>query len=58
VVALVALPTGALIAALRTLSNLEPASAAAGYIAALILLLVTGALLLGSLQAARTAPTA
>ena len=51
VVALVTLPAGALIAALRTLPDLEPAGAAAGYIGALVLVLATGALLLASLRA-------
>ena len=51
VVALVTLPAGALIAALRTLGDLEPAGPAAGYIAALVLVLATGALLLASLRA-------
>ena len=51
VVALVTLPAGALIAALRTLADLEPAGTAAGYIGALVLVLATGALLLASLRA-------
>ena len=51
-VALVTLPAGALIAALRTLPDLEPAGAAAGYIVALVLVFATGALLLASLRAA------
>ena len=45
------LPAGALVAALRTLGDLEPAGPAAGYIAALVLVLATGALLLASLRA-------
>jgi hypothetical protein len=46
--ALVALPAGALLAALRTISDLEPAGAAAGYLGALILLLVSGAAVFSS----------
>jgi hypothetical protein len=48
--ALLTLPAGALIAALRTLPDLEPA---AGYIAVVVLLLVTGAVLLRGLPQAQ-----
>jgi hypothetical protein len=39
---LIALPAGALVAALRTISDLEPTAAAAGYVGALALLVVAG----------------
>jgi hypothetical protein len=41
--ALVALPAGALIAALRTIEQLDPSGAAAAYIALLLLLVIAGA---------------
>ena len=50
ILALVALPAGALLAALRTISDLEPAGAAAAYVAALGLLLACG---VGLLQRSR-----
>jgi hypothetical protein len=50
--ALVTLPAGALVAALRTLGDLEPAGT---YIAALALLVVTGAVLLRSMASVRSA---
>jgi hypothetical protein len=45
-VALVTLPAGAVIAALRTLQDLDPAGTAAAYIAAIVLVLATGAVVL------------
>jgi hypothetical protein len=54
VLALVTLPAGALIAALRTLPDLDPAGA---YIAVIVVLLATGAVMLRSLQPSRKAPT-
>jgi hypothetical protein len=51
VLALVTLPAAALVAALRTISDLKPAGTAAAYIGALAMLLVTGLLLLASLRA-------
>jgi hypothetical protein len=53
--ALVALPAGALVGALRTLSELTPATAAAAYLAALAILAAMGAALLASLGHARSA---
>lgn len=47
-VALVTLPAGAVIAALRTLPDLDPAGAASAYIAVLVLVLATGAVVLAS----------
>jgi hypothetical protein len=48
--ALTALPAGALIAGLRTIDHLNPAGAAAGYLAALALLAACGAAVLASLR--------
>ena len=45
--ALIALPAGMLAAALRTLSDLEPTGAAIAYLAGIVLLLATGAVLAG-----------
>jgi hypothetical protein len=49
--ALASLPAGALVAAVRTVSDLAPAGAAAAYLAALALLAAAGALVLGSTRA-------
>jgi hypothetical protein len=45
--ALIALPAGMLVAALRTLPDLEPGGAAIAYVAAIVFLLATGAVLAG-----------
>ena len=52
VLALVTLPAGALVAALRTISDLEPTGAAIAYLAVIALLLASGLWLLGSLRRA------
>jgi hypothetical protein len=54
VLVMVALATGALIAALRTISDLHPAAEAAAYLAGLTLLAALGALLLTSMGRARS----
>jgi hypothetical protein len=55
--ALVAVPAGALLGALRTLSELTPSGAAAAYILALLLLMATGlAVLRASASVGRDAP--
>ncbi len=53
-VALVALPFGALLAALRTLPDLEPAGAAAAYVGALVLVLGSGVAVLGTTRRSRS----
>jgi hypothetical protein len=53
-VALVGLAAGALVAALRTLPDLDPAGASAGYIAAWVLVAGAGAVLLGKMRPCST----
>jgi len=54
--ALTALPAGALVAALRSIDDLDPAGAAAAYIATLALLVVMGAVVLPAGTRSRSTP--